>query len=75
MTIAILCSGQGTQHRDMFALTAEAPEAAAVFAAATQALDGRDPRAIVREKTRRRCTPTRWLKRFPARKRSPPSLH
>jgi [acyl-carrier-protein] S-malonyltransferase len=49
MTIAILCSGQGPQHRDMFALTAEAPEAAGVFEAATLALGGRDPRAILRE--------------------------
>jgi [acyl-carrier-protein] S-malonyltransferase len=49
MSLAILCSGQGTQHRDMFALTADAPEAADVFAAASDAL-GRDPRAFVREK-------------------------
>ncbi|WPP03397.1 ACP S-malonyltransferase [Methylocella tundrae] len=48
MTLAILCSGQGTQHRDMFALTADAPEAAGVFAAATEAL-GCDPRAFVHE--------------------------
>lgn len=48
MTLAILCSGQGTQHRDMFALTADAPEAAGVFAAAAQAL-GCDPRAFVQE--------------------------
>jgi [acyl-carrier-protein] S-malonyltransferase len=49
MTIAILCSGQGPQRRDMFSLTADAPEAADVFAAAAQTLGGRDPRAIVRD--------------------------
>ena len=49
MSLAILCSGQGTQHRDMFALTADAPEAAGVFAAASDAL-GCDPRAFVRER-------------------------
>ncbi|WP_374306182.1 acyltransferase domain-containing protein [Methylocella sp.] len=48
MTIAILCSGQGTQHRDMFALTADAPQAQPVFAAATKAL-GEDPRDFARE--------------------------
>jgi [acyl-carrier-protein] S-malonyltransferase len=46
--LAVLCSGQGHHHPDMFALTADAPEAADVFAAATQALDGRDPRSLVR---------------------------
>jgi len=48
MTFAILCSGQGAQHKDMFALTAQAPEAAGVFAAAAGAL-GADPRDLVRE--------------------------
>jgi [acyl-carrier-protein] S-malonyltransferase len=48
MTIAILCSGQGVQHRDMFDLTGDAPQAAGVFAAAGAAL-GADPRAFVRE--------------------------
>ncbi|MGO9430676.1 ACP S-malonyltransferase [Rhodoblastus sp.] len=48
MTLAILCSGQGTQHEAMFALTAEAPEAAGVFAAAQEAL-GSDPRRFIRE--------------------------
>ncbi len=48
MTLAILCSGQGAQHKDMFALTAQAPEAAGVFAAAAAAL-GMDPRDFVRE--------------------------
>jgi len=47
MTLAILCSGQGAQHKDMFALTADAPEAAPVFAAAARAL-GADPRDFVR---------------------------
>lgn len=48
-TIAILCSGQGAQHRDMFALTGALPEAEPVFAAAARHLDGIDPRAFVRE--------------------------
>jgi [acyl-carrier-protein] S-malonyltransferase len=48
MTLAILCSGQGAQHKDMFALTADAPEAAGVFAAAAAAL-GCDPRDFVRD--------------------------
>jgi len=48
MTLAILCSGQGLQHPGMFALTADAPEAAALFAHAATLLGGRDPRDIVR---------------------------
>jgi [acyl-carrier-protein] S-malonyltransferase len=47
--IAILCSGQGDQHRAMFALTGGAPEAAAVFATATELLAGQDPRRLVQE--------------------------
>ncbi|QOZ10498.1 acyltransferase domain-containing protein [Bradyrhizobium sp. CCBAU 51765] len=48
MTLAILCSGQGGQHRDMFALTGDAPEAAPLFAHAATLLGGRDPRDFVR---------------------------
>ncbi|MCK1654056.1 acyltransferase domain-containing protein [Bradyrhizobium sp. 149] len=48
MTLAILCSGQGSQHRDMFALTGDAPEAAQLFAHAAALLGGRDPRDLVR---------------------------
>ncbi len=48
---AILCSGQGAQGPTMFDLLADAPAAAAVFAAATQALGGRDPRELVRQAT------------------------
>ncbi|MGY3621077.1 acyltransferase domain-containing protein [Bradyrhizobium sp. USDA 10063] len=51
MTLAILCSGQGRQHRDMFALTGDAPEAASLFAHAATLLGGRDPRQIVRSET------------------------
>ncbi|MCA1454539.1 acyltransferase domain-containing protein [Bradyrhizobium sp. BRP22] len=51
MTLAILCSGQGWQHRDMFALTGDAPEAAGLFAHAAVLLGGRDPREIVRSET------------------------
>jgi [acyl-carrier-protein] S-malonyltransferase len=51
MTLAILCSGQGRQHRDMFALTGDAPEAASLFAHAAMLLGGRDPREIVRSET------------------------
>ncbi len=48
MTLAILCSGQGVQHSDMFALTTDAPQAESVFAAASSAL-GADPRDFVRQ--------------------------
>jgi [acyl-carrier-protein] S-malonyltransferase len=51
MTLSILCSGQGPQHSNMFALTGEAPEAANLFAHATTLLGGRDPREIVRADT------------------------
>ena len=47
MTLAILCSGQGPQHPNMFALTGAAPEAANLFVHAAALLGGRDPRAIV----------------------------
>ena len=47
MTLAILCSGQGLQHPNMFALTGDAPEAAALFAHAAILLGGRDPREMV----------------------------
>ncbi|WP_128923470.1 acyltransferase domain-containing protein [Bradyrhizobium guangxiense] len=48
MTVAILCSGQGRQHRDMFAITGDAPEASRLFAHAASLLGGRDPREFVR---------------------------
>jgi [acyl-carrier-protein] S-malonyltransferase len=48
-TVAILCSGQGTQHAGMFDLVAQAPEAQAVLEAAREALDGRHPQQFVRE--------------------------
>ncbi|WP_315767000.1 MULTISPECIES: acyltransferase domain-containing protein [unclassified Bradyrhizobium] len=48
MTLAILCSGQGRQHREMFALTGGTPEAAALFAYAATLLGGADPRDFVR---------------------------
>lgn len=48
MALVLLCSGQGRQHREMFALTGDAPEAAALFAHAAGLLDGRDPRDVVR---------------------------
>ncbi|MBR1132189.1 acyltransferase domain-containing protein [Bradyrhizobium iriomotense] len=47
MTLAILCSGQGRQHREMFALTGDAPEAAHLFAHAAALLGGEDPREFV----------------------------
>ena len=49
MTLALLCSGQGPQHAAMFALTGDAPEAAALFSHAATLLDGRDPRTLVRD--------------------------
>nr|WP_321985887.1 acyltransferase domain-containing protein [uncultured Lichenicoccus sp.] len=48
-TVAILCSGQGAQHRDMFALTGGLAEAQPVFAAAAVHLDGVDPRHFARD--------------------------
>ncbi|RZN25366.1 acyltransferase domain-containing protein [Bradyrhizobium sp. Leo121] len=51
MTLAVLCSGQGRQHRDMFALTGDAPEAASLFVHAAMLLGGRDPREIVRSES------------------------
>ena len=47
MALAILCSGQGRQHPDMFALTGSVPEAAGLFAHAAKLL-GTDPRDFVR---------------------------
>ena len=46
---AIFCSGQGSQSPGMFDLLADAPQAAAVFAAAASVLGGRDPRVMVHE--------------------------
>ena len=51
MALAILCSGQGRQHPDMFALTGDAPEVAGIFAHGAQLLGGRDPRDFVRSET------------------------
>ena len=45
---AVVCSGQGSQSAGMFDLLADAPEAAYVFEAAKAALDGHDPRELVR---------------------------
>ena len=47
-SIAILCSGQGTQHREMFALTAAVPNAAKIFDSAAELL-GEDPRIFVQQ--------------------------
>lgn len=47
--LAVLCSGQGAQHREMFALVGAAPEAQPVFEAALPHLDGVDPRDFVRQ--------------------------
>ena len=46
--VAILCSGQGGQHRNMFDPVASCPEAEPVFIAAAEVL-GQDPRRFVRE--------------------------
>ncbi len=51
MALAILCSGQGRQHADMFALTGDAPEATPLFSAAASLLGGSDPRDIIRTET------------------------
>jgi [acyl-carrier-protein] S-malonyltransferase len=47
--MAVLCSGQGYQGAGMFDLLADATEAEPVFEAAKFALDGKDPRQLVRE--------------------------
>jgi [acyl-carrier-protein] S-malonyltransferase len=47
VTLAVLCSGQGLQHPQMFSLTGNAQAAASVFAYATKLLGGRDPRELV----------------------------
>ena len=47
--IAILCSGQGTQHPGMFDLVALAPEAGPSLEAAREVLGGQDPRQFVQE--------------------------
>jgi len=44
LTLAILCSGQGPQGPQMFALTGDAPRAAALFSHAAMLLGGHDPR-------------------------------
>lgn len=46
MTLAILCSGQGPQGPQMFALTGDAPQAASLFTHAAILLGGRDPREM-----------------------------
>ena len=45
--LAVLCSGQGPQHSQMFALTSNAPAAAELFDHAATLLGGRDPRELV----------------------------
>ena len=47
--IAILCSGQGTQHPGMFDLVAQAPEAQGVWETARAVLEEKDPRQFVRD--------------------------
>ncbi|GEO99531.1 acyltransferase domain-containing protein [Methylobacterium haplocladii] len=48
MTLAVLLTGQGAQHPEMFALTAARPAAQGIFAAAKPLLGGTDPRDLVR---------------------------
>ena len=48
MTLAVRLAGQGAQHPGMFDLTAEHPEAQAVFAAAEPLLNGHDARDLAR---------------------------
>lgn len=47
--VVLLCSGQGNQNPEMFDLVACEPAAAPVFASASKALGGRDPRDLVRQ--------------------------
>lgn len=53
--LAILCSGQGAQHRDMFSLTGQSREAEAIFEAAATHLGGTDPRVLVRTAPEAAC--------------------
>lgn len=46
--LAILCSGQGTQHPGMFSVTGQLPEAEPLFGAAAELL-GDDPRHFVQQ--------------------------
>ncbi|HVI88295.1 MAG TPA: acyltransferase domain-containing protein [Dongiaceae bacterium] len=46
--LALLCGGQGRVSAEMFDLSAEQPEATAIFAAATGLLDS-DPRSLVKQ--------------------------
>ena len=46
--IAILCSGQGTQHASMFDLVAQAPQARPILDAAREVI-GKEPQQFVRE--------------------------
>jgi len=48
MTLALLLSGQGGQHRGMFDLTGDHVDAQPVFEAAKPLLGGADPRAVAR---------------------------
>ncbi|WP_267421555.1 acyltransferase domain-containing protein [Methylobacterium sp. GC_Met_2] len=48
MTLALLLSGQGGQNPAMFDLTADHPDAQAIFAAAKPLLGGVDPRDLAR---------------------------
>lgn len=48
MTLAILCSGQGHQGSQMFALTGDVPQADGLFRHAAELLDGRDLREMVK---------------------------
>src|SRR5579871_404826 len=48
MPLAVLCSGQGAQHPQMFRLTAQARAAQPLFEQAAGLLGGEDPRELVR---------------------------
>jgi [acyl-carrier-protein] S-malonyltransferase len=48
-TVAILCSGQGQQHRDMFKTVSQAIEAESVFREASRYFRGVDPRDFIRD--------------------------
>jgi [acyl-carrier-protein] S-malonyltransferase len=50
--LAMLCSGPGKQHSNMFGLTGDAPEAASLFVHAASLLGGNDPRDFVHGESR-----------------------
>ena len=67
--VAILCSGQGTQHAGMFDLVSQAPEAQTVLETAREMLGGVEPARFVREADERTLFSNRVGQTCAARRR------